>query len=61
MKRLLAVYEFVTGGSVAAPVGVAAAFAVAYVGAGLPTAARAAAFVGTALLAFLASTLETAR
>lgn len=61
MKRLLGIYEFVTGGSIAGPIGVAAAFAVAYVGAELPPAVRAAAFAGTALLAFLASTLETAR
>lgn len=61
MKRLLSVYEFVTGGSIAAPVGVAAAFAVAYFGAGLPIAVRAGAFTAIALLAFFASTLETAR
>jgi hypothetical protein len=61
MKRLRAAYEFVTGGSIAAPIGVAAAFAVAYLTGGLPPAARAAAFAATALLAFFASTLESAR
>jgi len=61
MKRLVALYEFVTGGSVAAPIAVAAAFCVAAATAGLPPPARAAAFFATLLAGFIASTFEPAR
>lgn len=61
MKRLAALYDFVTGGSVAAPIGVAAAFCVAVATAGWPPGTRAAAFFATVLLGFVASTFEPAR
>lgn len=61
MKRIVALYDFVTGGSVAAPIGVAAAFCVAFATAGLPPGARAAAFFATALAGFIASVFEPAR
>lgn len=61
MKRLVALYEFVTGGSIAAPIGVAAAFGVAFAAAGLAPEARAAAFFATVLAGFIASAFEPAR
>lgn len=61
MKQLAALYDFITGGSVAAPIGVAAAFWVAFATANLPPAARAAAFCATVLAGFIASAFEPAR
>lgn len=61
MKRLAGLYDFVTGGSIAAPIGLAAAFCVAFATAGLPAATRAAAFFATVLAGFIASTFEPAR
>lgn len=50
MKVLREVYDFVTGGSIAAPVGLIVAVLASRYGA--------AAFLGVVLLAFVASTLE---
>lgn len=61
MKWAASLYEFVTGGSVAAPIGVAAAFFVAFAAESLPPGARATAFFATVLLGFVASTFERAR
>lgn len=61
MKTINVVVDFVTGGSVVAPIGVLAAFLVAYFGRGLAPGMLAAAFFGTLLLTFLGSTLERAR
>jgi hypothetical protein len=61
VKALAAIFDFVTGGSVAAPLGTLAAVLVAHFGRGLAPAALATAFFGTLLLTFLASTLERAR
>jgi hypothetical protein len=54
-------YDFVTGGSIVAPIGVVLAFLVVHFGSGLAPAALAAVFFGTLLIAFLASVLERAR
>ena len=61
MKVLAGIYDFVPGGSVAAPVAVAAAFGVAFATSGWPAAVRAAAFFATVLAGFIASTFEPAR
>jgi hypothetical protein len=49
------VYDFVTGGSVAAPAGLAAALIVAHFSAALAPGLRAALFVAVLLLGFVAS------
>ncbi|MEO6835355.1 MAG: hypothetical protein ABI231_05540 [Candidatus Tumulicola sp.] len=61
MKILGEIYDFVAGGSIAAPVGAALALLVAHFGSGLAPAVLAAAFFGILLLTFFASTLERAR
>ena len=61
MKVAAKIYDFIAGGSVAAPIGLAAALAVAYFGAALAPGTRALSFFATLLLTFFASTLERAR
>jgi hypothetical protein len=62
MRVFNEIYDFIAGRSIAAPVGVVVALSVAhFAGTALPPATRAAAFLGTLLLTFFASTLEPAR
>ena len=61
MKILNEIYDFVAGGSVVAPIGLAVALLIAHFGAGLAPAVLASTFFGCLLLTFFASTLERAR
>jgi len=58
---VLRVYDFIAGGSIAAPAGLAAAMLVAYFGGRIPAPALAALFLAILLATFFASTLERAR
>lgn len=58
MKTLYGIYEFVTGGSIAAPVGLALALGAALATRPLGAGVQAGALLGMLLLAFVASTLE---
>jgi hypothetical protein len=61
MKTLANIYDFVAGGSIVAPIGLALAVAAAYFGGALQPSLRAAVFLGILVLTFFASTLERAR
>jgi hypothetical protein len=54
MRVVNEIYDFITGGSVVTPIGVACAIAAAF----LMPAARAETFVGIVALTFVASTFE---
>jgi hypothetical protein len=54
MRVVTEIYDFITGGSVVTPIGVACAIAAAFL---LPT-YRAESFVGIVALTFIASTFE---
>ncbi|HEY5257493.1 MAG TPA: hypothetical protein VIJ12_03865 [Candidatus Baltobacteraceae bacterium] len=58
MKALREVYEFITGGSIAAPIGLFCAIVAALLTAPLPPGARAALFLAILLLTFVAATFE---
>jgi hypothetical protein len=62
VKALERIYEFVTGGSIAAPIGVAAALLLGHFGARVLTPPLlAGAFFAVLVLTFAASTVERAR
>ena len=62
MKLLREIYDFITGGSIVAPAGLAVAIVLARILAGhISPSQLGGAFLGTLLLTFFASTLERAR
>ena len=58
MKALREVYEFITGGSIAAPIGVFCAIVAALLASSAQPGARAALFLAILLLTFVAATFE---
>ena len=61
MSALAKIYDFITGGSIVAPVGVVVAILVARFAGGAGASAHAALFFGTLLLTFVAAAFERAR
>jgi hypothetical protein len=58
MKALREIYDFVTGGSIVAPIGVAVTIAATLATQTAPPSARAAILLGLTVCTFAASTLE---